>query len=1639
MFHATTDAEMKQQLYDQNWSDYLEDFNGTNQNTEGGPQYILPVVFHIIHNNGPENISDAAVLQTLQDMNDAFENVGYYDQNDGVNTDIAFCIAKRDEQGNITTGITRDVSSYTSMDMNTDDITVKDLNRWDPYCYINVWIVGEIQGGVAGYAYLPGSHGNPEDGIVLEAAWMGTGQANSCVLTHEMGHYLGLYHTFDGGCTNNDCTVDGDQVCDTPPDQSTAPVACNGTFNSCTTDAQSGFPNDVDDLFKDYMDYGDWNCYNLFTQGQTDRMYYFIDNVRNSLLGCASCLDPCTISPYSSSFTSTPGTVVNIGTNVSFTNTSQGGNSYEWYLNNVQQATSINWNYTFNTLGFYEVKLRVYNSADQNCLDESRDTIQVVCPVDAIFGPTSAVIFPNDSLDFTNLSSGSTSYTWYVNGVPVSNTTNFGYLFANAGNYIITLEASNGLCNDFASAYIVALDTCAASTFQKTFGDVGDDEAYSVRPTSDGGFVLAGRTNSAGSGGSDGFVTKTDADGNVQWSVALGGAAEDKLFAVKQTTDGNYIAAGETYSFGTGGNNGAWIVKLDAAGTLVWSKLYKQANANGEVAFDIIECADGNYAFIASSDFFTGVMDVLVAKLDPAGNDIFQMQYTTGALDWGTGIAEVPGSGNFIATGFSQGALLDQWMMEVDGTNGNVVWRKNYDYNQLNNYSNSVSIITGGYIMSGLYQNGGTEHPTVIKTDDQGNVLWSMEYGDGVTDWDTVTTQATIDGGFIMSMHDKISGGQSVVMKADQNGDIEWQREYSVLGTDRLFEVTQASYGSYAIAGHTATAIGTQKDVYFIKANLLGNTPGCNPDTPSVAATAINIQGQALGWTSNVQFFIDQFITPNAVPLNLPYDTLCFDPCTSTICDENAFQKTFGGSGDDIAYDAHPLFTGGFIVCGKTNSFGNGNYDGFIMRLDAQGEPIWTKAYGGSDNDFFQRITTTNDGGFVAIGATASYGAGSFDAFAIKVNGSGNIIWSSTFGDAGANGDQGYEIIQTTDGGYALSGCYDCTAGAMDVLVAKLNAGGNPTWTKVFEYGGSDWNRGLVEADNGDLIVAGPVSGFTYHDGYIMALDMTSGNVNWAKQYDLGLNDGFQSISKTTDGYILSNPHSPDYNPPHTPVTMLVDTLGNVQWLKTNAITGSDMVSWDIHQTSDGGYIESLYDYASGSDVILNKINGTGQSQWAWGYGGAGTEKINSVQQMANQDFIAAGYTDSYGAGGNDIYLVKTSKVGETPGCSIDTLNMIEDTSTVTVSNLIWSNITSPNFHQFILPDTTDFVFTKDTICENHCIEDCYNGFDDDEDGLVDCADPDCNCCEGTVFELGPDLLICENGILVLDAGPNFDSYEWQDGSNSQTSTVFLPGSYWCDVIDTCGNPYSDSLDIILDQTTVNLDQDTSVCLGDTINLFAPGGFVSYNWGPDYNLLCDTCQLSGAYPGVDTTYILMVETPLGCVSVGNVNVEVVTQQTFELLPPDTTMCFGDEIILIPSHDAGIVWQDGSTTPTYTVQDSGIYWLKVNTVCGQVTDTIKVFTNYCDCNLWVPNAFTPNADGKNDVFTIYVICPTEDYLLRIYNRWGEKVFETTDPNTFWNGSFRDKEQDSAVFVWYIEYYDPFAMQTIFLKGNVTLLR
>ncbi len=807
----------------------------------------LPVVVHIIHNNGAENISDAQVMQGIQHLNEAYANTGYYDPADGVNTQIQFCMAQRDPSNNATNGITRDVSPYTVMggaDYYSDDQNVKNIVRWNPLCYINIWLVKSIPGSVVGYAYLPSAHGSSVDGIIIEAGYFGSSYPNDVVVAHEMGHYLGLYHTFEGGCTNNDCTSDGDKVCDTPPDQSTAGISCTSSANSCTTDVLSGFATDQNDLTQDYMDYGNFNCMKVFTQGQADRMNWFIQNVRQSLLACKSCMMPCP-APVTAGFTA-PAAPYYAGNSYTFTNTSSNAATYEWYVNGVLQSTSVNFNYTFPLVGSYTIKV-IAKAGSILCSDDSKTvTVNVVCGAFASFSKSAAIVAAGTNINFSNTSTGATSYEWQVNGVTQSTATNFSYTSSTSGKYIIKLIAKNTAANcqqqyidtvEYTCSVITSFTPANAAALINTpvtFTSTGSGEttyqwfvngiaagnsssltytfaavgAYSIQLVTGNGICNASANTVE-------YVNDKCGNAQYQFEKTFGAGVNSGARSIQQTPDGGsvlsvrYIAAGNTIY-------DAAILKTDEAGNLQWMKQYTK-NA-GSFFYKTKPSPDGGYIAIGSNTIpGNGGSRIFIVKTDATGNIVWSREYSIPGASGSEGtdiVASADGyyyfSGNasYVTTLTTNNDVVAG---KIDAS-GNLVWLNNYDArsnesaggmaedkNQLILCGNIAGVNgTAGFLLK------------INKTD--GTAAWSNTYTSADENWLGIMVAAN---GYTIDAIRRANSGSiytdHVFLQTDFNGKITYSKFIQPFGTGKE-------------TGSAASVINNKGNLFSITSGVFGGT-----------------------------------------------------------------------------------------------------------------------------------------------------------------------------------------------------------------------------------------------------------------------------------------------------------------------------------------------------------------------------------------------------------------------------------------------------------------------------------------------------------------------------------------------------------------------------------------------------------------------------------------------------------------------------------------------------------------------------------------------------------------------------------------------------------------------------------------------
>jgi hypothetical protein len=366
------------------------------------------------------------------------------------------------------------------------------------------------------------------------------------------------------------------------------------------------------------------------------------------------------------------------------------------------------------------------------------------------------------------------------------------------------------------------------------------------------------------------------------------------------------------------------------------------------------------------------------------------------------------------------------------------------------------------------------------------------------------------------------------------------------------------------------------------------------------------------------------------------------------------FARTYGGANEDWAYSVRQTSDGGYIVAGYTRSFGAGGRDIFLIKTDANGNVQWAKTYGGTGWDWAYSVQQTSDGGYIVAGETTSFGAGWDDIFLIKTDANGNVQWVKTYG--GTSFDWANFVRQTSDGGYIVAG-YTTSFGAENFFLIKTDANGNIIWAKA--YGGTSGEEAysVQQTSDGGYIVAGETGSFGAgeHDIFLIKTD-ANGNVQWAKTYGGTYDDLAYYVQQTSDGGYIVVGETFSFGVGYEDIFLIkTDANGNVQWAKTYGGANSEK-GYTVQQTSDGGYIvagETTSFGAGGWDFFLIKTDANGNRIWAKTYGGTSHDAAYPVQQTLDGGYIVAGWTLSFGAGGVDIFLVKTDANGNIGSCGI--------------------------------------------------------------------------------------------------------------------------------------------------------------------------------------------------------------------------------------------------------------------------------------------------------------------------------------------------------------------------------------------------
>jgi pimeloyl-ACP methyl ester carboxylesterase len=348
-------------------------------------------------------------------------------------------------------------------------------------------------------------------------------------------------------------------------------------------------------------------------------------------------------------------------------------------------------------------------------------------------------------------------------------------------------------------------------------------------------------------------------------------------------------------------------------------------------------------------------------------------------------------------------------------------------------------------------------------------------------------------------------------LKAD-GPPMQWQK---IFGSDYAegSSVQQTSDGGYIIVG-TTSSNQVPPCVYLIKTNSVGNMQW----QKTFSGSGDYDEGYSVQQTSDGGYIIaGAAYTYYESP---PGEIFCSSDVYLIKTNSNGnmqWQKTFGGGGDDSGSSVRQTSDGGYIIAGNTGG------SVYLVKTNSAGDMQWQKTF---DGYFGSSVQQTTDGGYIIAGSTISFGDFNGDVYLIKTNSAGNMQWQKTFG--GHNGDFGYSVQQTTDGGYIITGETDSYGvGEGDVYLIKTNSSGDMQWQKTFGGSNIDWGNSVWQTSNGGYIIAGETYRFDPYTGgngsvYLIKTN-SSGDMQWQKTFGGIYHDSGSSVQQTSDGgYIIT-------------------------------------------------------------------------------------------------------------------------------------------------------------------------------------------------------------------------------------------------------------------------------------------------------------------------------------------------------------------------------------------------------------------------------------------------------------------------------------------------------------------------------------
>jgi gliding motility-associated-like protein len=1087
---------------------------------------------------------------------------------------------------------------------------------------------------------------------------------------------------------------------------------------------------------------------------------------------------------------------------------------------------------------------------------------------------------------------------------------------------------------------------------------------------------------------------------------AMNSVAQNVALPIGTTTNnesGSTIVRHSSGDYFIGGyhNNAALVTRVDPAGNVIWSK---------SLDFG----ADPDYIMeldITSNNFLIGCGNAKDAsswndygfafKMDLNGNVVWSRVLNCANFYVWTGGIKENTNGNYRVIGSYQDNRLDNYMIEFDPLTGNVVWDSIYAIAPFSNawdesfYDIDIHPLNNASYIVGRFQkaNGNTTYrPSLTKINANGEYEWCKTY---------LYNSAT-SGGRFYSYSIDVDGDSLIFGLLGKNGAANPPFQTGLIKTDTA--------GNIGLAKLYSSPTGQDLRSY----NMV-NTPN----------------GYVLaGWieNGNKELFLIKTDKQGNVLWSKTYGDLGVD------------DVRLASSNSRVIVDGTQI-----VTVGRTNSFGP-NYDIFLVKADlATGDLTGTGCYNNLN------VTTTNlphyQEDYPMIRSTLPI---TFNSPPVISN---NIVMDLV-------GNLVEDVTDTVVGGDTMVVCSGPVV---------IRADWSPTLTYNWNTGGTGQTETVTTSGTYWVDVSGAGGCVIWSDTVEVIMDSLTLNLGNDTTLCSATSLLLDGTTPTATSYLWQDGSTnPTFNATTSGTYWL--EVSNANCVYRDSIDIQFVVGPTVDLGNDtiicGNSIPILLDATTAGATYLWQ-NGSTNSTFNATTSGTYWVQVDVGTCIAtdsiNIQYISAATVNL----GNDTTMCGTSTLlldaTATSGTYLWQDGSANPTFTVTGPGTYWVELTigtcvasdtiqvqylpSPSVNlgndtvlcgsaSFLIDGTTSGTITyqwqdgTNTPIYNATLSGIY-WLQVTENGCSAVDSIDVQFVVPPVIALS-DTVLCDGQTVTLDATINGGTYLWNTTATTATISINSTGTYDVVVTDAFGCTGADTAIVTVEPIPeVDFGNDTLLCTGDTLLLNAFVHNATYTWQDASTGSFFVANNSGTY---------WVEVAVGgCTAHDSIDVNYESLPVLSL--SDSAVCYGTTLQLDVSNPGSTyLWENGSTNPVYEINANGNYQVWITNYCGTATDSFEVIYTDCYCDLYVPNAFTPEGDGHNEVFVPVTSCDLFQYELMIFNRWGELIFETTTINDYWDGTYKGLLSQDGVYVWKITYrFDAEVAETTTKYGHVVLLR